>query len=65
VTLRESLAAARESITAVKKVVDDDVVVYAGGAAIDSAATAASIGADEWARDPRALLALLASEPVE
>jgi methanogenic corrinoid protein MtbC1 len=65
VTLRESLVAARESITAIKEVVADDVMVYAGGAAIDSAATAASIGADEWARDPRTLLALLASEPVE
>jgi len=65
VTLRESLNAARESITAVKTVVAADVMVYAGGAAIDSAATAASIGADEWARDPRTLLALLANEPVE
>ena len=64
VTLRESLGEARACITAVKSVVGPDVKVYVGGAAIDSDTTATSLGADAWARDPRMLLALLASEPV-
>ncbi|MFM7963361.1 MAG: B12-binding domain-containing protein [Actinomycetota bacterium] len=64
VTLRESLGEARACIAAVKSVVGPDVKVYAGGAAIDSDTTATSLGADAWARDPRMLLALLASEPV-
>jgi excisionase family DNA binding protein len=65
VTLRESLATARESIAAVKAVIPSDVKVFAGGAAVVSDAAAMSLGADAWARDPRALLAMLASEPVE
>jgi excisionase family DNA binding protein len=64
VTLRESLDEARACVAAVKSVVGPDVKVYAGGAAIDSDTTATSLGADAWARDPRMLLALLASEPV-
>ncbi|MFM7898034.1 MAG: cobalamin-dependent protein, partial [Actinomycetota bacterium] len=64
VTLRESLGEARACIAAVKSVVGPDVKVYAGGAAIDSDMTATSLGVDAWARDPRMLLALLASEPV-
>jgi 5-methyltetrahydrofolate--homocysteine methyltransferase len=62
VTLRESLAEARKSITAVKRVVAADVKVYAGGAAVDSHDVALGLGADAWARDPRMLLALLAGE---
>jgi len=65
VTLRESLDQARKSITAIKAELPDDVKIFAGGAAIDSDATARGLGADAWARDPRMLLALLASEPVE
>jgi len=65
VTLRESLDEARASVAAVKSVVSPGVKVYVGGAAIDSDATAQSLGADAWARDPRMLVALLASEPVE
>ena len=65
VTLRESLAEARESIAAVKRVVGDDVKVYAGGAAVHSHDDAHALGADEWASDPRMLLAQLAGEPVE
>lgn len=65
VTLRESVAEARKVITAVKKEISPDVKVFAGGAAIDSEESAHKLGADAWARDPRMLLALLASEPVE
>jgi excisionase family DNA binding protein len=65
VTLRESLGTARESVAAVKAVVPDDVKVFAGGAAVDTDEVARSLGADARASDPRALLALLASQPVE
>ena len=65
VTLRESLETARESVAAVRSVIPGDVKVFAGGAAIDSDKAAISLGADARASDPRALLAMLASEPVE
>ena len=65
VTLRESLDKAREAIAAVKSVLPSDVRVFAGGAAVDSEEVALSLGADARASDPRALLAMLASEPVE
>lgn len=65
VTLRESLPEARKAIAAVKHELGDDVKIYAGGAALDSEDAARRLGADAWARDPRMLLALLASEPVE
>jgi hypothetical protein len=64
VTLRESLAEASKSIAAVKRVVGNDVKVYAGGAAVHSHSHAHALGADEWASDPRMLLAQLAGEPV-
>jgi len=65
VTLRESLTTARETVAAVKAVISHDVKVFAGGAAVDSDEVARSLGADARASDPRALLALLASQPVE
>jgi len=65
VTLRESLGTARETVAAVRAVVPDDVKVFAGGAAVDTDEVARSLGADARASDPRALLALLASQPVE
>lgn len=65
VTLRESLTTARETVAAVKAVISHDVKVFAGGAAVDTDEVARSLGADARASDPRALLALLASQPVE
>ncbi|MGA1418538.1 MAG: B12-binding domain-containing protein [Ilumatobacteraceae bacterium] len=65
VTLRESLTTARETVAAVKAVISHDVKVFAGGAAVDTDEVARSLGADSRASDPRALLALLASQPVE
>jgi excisionase family DNA binding protein len=65
VTLRESLTTARETVAAVKAVISHDVKVFAGGAAVESDDVARSLGADARASDPRALLALLASQPVE
>lgn len=65
VTLTDSIPEARRTIDAVKKVIDDDVKVFVGGAAFETEDAARELGADAWARDPRMLLALLASEPVE
>lgn len=65
VTLPESMAMAKETLESIKSVVPDHVTVVAGGAAIESEEVAIELGADAWARDPRMLLALLASEPVE
>jgi methanogenic corrinoid protein MtbC1 len=65
VTMRESLTAAQESVAAIRNAVANDVKVFVGGAAVDSEDVARSLGADAWARDPRTLLALLASQPVD
>lgn len=65
VTMRESIPAARDAIAAVRRTLGNDVPVYVGGAAVDSECFAHDLGATAWAKDPRALLALLASEPVE
>lgn len=61
VTLRESLPAARDVVGRVRAVVAKSVPIYLGGAAVDSADTAREHGADDWARDPRSLVALLSA----
>lgn len=61
VTLRESLPAAKEVVSAVSAAVADDVIIYVGGAAIQSEAGARALGADAWSQDPRTLVAHLAA----
>ena len=65
VTLEESTAHAREAILAVRGAVPVGVTVVVGGAAIRDEASARNLGADAWASDPRALVALLAGESIE
>lgn len=65
VTMRESLDSARQSVAALRNAVSSEVKIFVGGAAVDSESVARSLGADAWARDPRMLLALIASQPVD
>jgi len=65
VTMRESLDSARDSVSAIRTAVSSDVKIFVGGAAIDSDEVVLALGADAWAKDPRMLLALLASQPVD
>jgi excisionase family DNA binding protein len=61
VTLSDSLPAAGEVIRELRKVLPEGVAVFLGGSGVESEETAKGLGADVWAPDPRALIALLSA----